>query len=369
MTPIQLDIPARFDIPQPTVLRRGQEPEGVLWTGRESEIYDVADVRIALIGPGVYDRMVHVLAGETNYKSADELTLYVGIPDFDGKMTHDNAFRVLEALAYGFLDFKTRESISGLYRFAVPTKTAPRPADPHPMVAYDEDFVVWCRRQAQLLTYGRLDALDIDQIVEELLCLARAEQRAFADAVAALLTARLTNNPEAVIRVRQLEADEILAGAPSMLAKLQDAKWIDMVWNRAVANSAAAGVVTPEKCPWPLLEEFQQRNATILQAVENEQAALDRCTAAARGEAEPQDQREAEVLLLAGHALRSRTLTPAQREQVNRLTAVAEAYFEQHPDERLEAGEAVRRAGSGAFQACGKVSGSVWAGAHSKSTL
>ncbi len=79
--------------------------------------------------------------------------------------------------------------------------------------------------------------------------------------------------------------------------------------------------------------------STATASREREAEMLKRCVAAARGKLQAaQDQREANVFRLAGSVLRSRFLAES-----NRLKALSNLYFEQHPDERLRGEDIVRK--------------------------
>lgn len=55
------------------------------------------------------------------------------------------------------------------------------------MSLYDQDFFAWTQRQAELLRAGRLDALDLEHIAEEIEGMGRSEKRELISRLAVLL--------------------------------------------------------------------------------------------------------------------------------------------------------------------------------------
>ncbi|WP_334188706.1 DUF29 domain-containing protein [Noviherbaspirillum sp.] len=56
---------------------------------------------------------------------------------------------------------------------------------------YDDDFYRWLQQQAQLLCERRFSELDLDNLVEEIQSLARAEVRTIEDAICSIIKYRL----------------------------------------------------------------------------------------------------------------------------------------------------------------------------------
>jgi hypothetical protein len=68
--------------------------------------------------------------------------------------------------------------------------------------SYEEDFVAWAERQAAHLRAGRVDALDLPNLAEELEDMGRSERRELASRLEILIAHRLKKElqPEAYTR-------------------------------------------------------------------------------------------------------------------------------------------------------------------------
>ncbi|PZN70566.1 MAG: DUF29 domain-containing protein [Candidatus Methylumidiphilus alinenensis] len=128
-------------------------------------------------------------------------------------------------------------------------------------IAYDIDIAAWAQEQSRLLRAGRFDILDIEHIAEEIEDVSKSEQRELASRMAVLLAhllkwqfqpERRGNSWRRTIIAQRKEIAYHLEEAPSLKAKLTDARWFDMVWSKALAQAASeTGLdVFPEVCPW-----------------------------------------------------------------------------------------------------------------------
>ncbi|MGI8839223.1 MAG: DUF29 domain-containing protein [Caulobacteraceae bacterium] len=127
--------------------------------------------------------------------------------------------------------------------------------------AYETDVVAWSREQAALLRAGRLSALDVEHIADEVEDVGKSEQRELASRLAVLLAHLLkwSHQPqrrgrswEFTIREQRRALMLHLEAMPSLAATLRDPRWLAAVWSDALAKAAEETGLTnfPETCPW-----------------------------------------------------------------------------------------------------------------------
>ena len=134
------------------------------------------------------------------------------------------------------------------------------------MNAYDKDINAWAQEQARLLRAGRFEMLDIEHIAGEIEDVGKSEQRELASRMAVLLAhllkwqyqpERRGASWEKTIKAQRKEIAYALDESPSLAPKLQEARWLDMVWARAIAKAVnETGLASfPESCPWAIQGE------------------------------------------------------------------------------------------------------------------
>lgn len=134
------------------------------------------------------------------------------------------------------------------------------------MATYERDIVAWANEQARLLRARRFDLLDIEHIAGEIEDVGKSEQRELASRMAVLLAhllkwryqpERRGASGEKTIRAQRKEIGYALEESPSLAPKLQEPRWFDMVWARAVAQAVTETGLDcfPEICPWQIDEE------------------------------------------------------------------------------------------------------------------
>lgn len=131
---------------------------------------------------------------------------------------------------------------------------------------YETDVVAWASEQARLIRAGRFDLLDLEHIAEEIEDVGKSEQRELANRMAVLLAHLLKwqFQPERqgsswrnTIRAQRKEVSYLIDEAPSLRGKLSEAKWLDMVWAKAVAQAGdETGLDSwPQVMPWAMADE------------------------------------------------------------------------------------------------------------------
>src|SRR5665213_2553937 len=140
------------------------------------------------------------------------------------------------------------------------------PSREDPMsTAYETDVVAWSKEQAALLRAGRLSALDIEHIADEVEDVGKSEQRELASRMALLLVHLLKwrHQPERrgkswefTVREQRRAIVLHLEDVPSLRVTLGNPRWFAAVWSDALAKAAEETGLTsfPETCPWSQAE-------------------------------------------------------------------------------------------------------------------
>lgn len=134
------------------------------------------------------------------------------------------------------------------------------------MQAYEQDINAWAMEQARLLRAGRFELLDIEHIAGEIEDVGKSEQRELASRMVVLLAHLLkwAFQPERrgaswqkTITAQRKEIRYALDESPSLVPKLEEARWLDMVWARAIAQAVNETGLDcfPETCPWTIQDE------------------------------------------------------------------------------------------------------------------
>jgi hypothetical protein len=143
------------------------------------------------------------------------------------------------------------------------------------MQSYEHDINAWANEQARLLRAGRFDLLDVEHIAGEIEDVGKNEQRELASYMVVLLahllkwqhqSERRGASWEKTITAQRKEISYALEESPSLVPKLQEPRWLDMVWARAIAQAVNETELDcfPGECPWAIQDEVL--NATWLPA-------------------------------------------------------------------------------------------------------
>ena len=134
------------------------------------------------------------------------------------------------------------------------------------MQAYEQDINAWAMEQARLLRAGRFELLDIEHIAGEIEDVGKSEQRELASRMVVLLahllkwafqSERRGASWQKTITAQRKEIRYALDESPSLVPKLEEARWFDMVWARAIAQAVNETGLDcfPETCPWAIQDE------------------------------------------------------------------------------------------------------------------
>jgi len=129
--------------------------------------------------------------------------------------------------------------------------------------SYEQDVVAWANEQAALLRAGKLSAIDIEHIAEEIEDVGRSEKRELASRMAVLLAhllkweyqpERRGSSWERTIKAQRRALYAALDETPSLRASLTDSNWIARTWADAMTKAVEETRldVFPETCPWSM---------------------------------------------------------------------------------------------------------------------
>jgi hypothetical protein len=126
---------------------------------------------------------------------------------------------------------------------------------------YETDFCVWTQQQADLLRQGRLDELDVENVIEELATLGRSEFDAFTSALERLTQhllkwqyqqAKRSKSWLATIREQRKRIRKLLRKNPSFRARFEEAlaEAYDDGRSDAAFETELPLSTFPEQCPY-----------------------------------------------------------------------------------------------------------------------
>ena len=111
---------------------------------------------------------------------------------------------------------------------------------------YESDVIVWANEQAALLRAGKLSAIDIKHIAEEIESVGKSEQRELTSRMSELLAHLLKwqfqpsqrgVSWEKAVKAKRIEIEFSLKETPSLKTRLSDSDWLNVVWSKAVAQA------------------------------------------------------------------------------------------------------------------------------------
>lgn len=131
---------------------------------------------------------------------------------------------------------------------------------------YEQDFYGWAKEQAQLLREGRLDSIDMANLIDEVEGLARSTGRELRSHLEVLLTDLLKWQFQPAFHCKSWERSlsllrdavrQELEESPSLAPLLHDAAWLAGSWDLAVAEAMRQTGFDhfPKQCPWRIDEE------------------------------------------------------------------------------------------------------------------
>ncbi|MBD2386852.1 DUF29 domain-containing protein [Cylindrospermum sp. FACHB-282] len=107
---------------------------------------------------------------------------------------------------------------------------------------YEQDFCAWVEQTAELLRSQHWDAVDLENLIAEVVDLGKSQQRALQSALRLVLLhllkwkyqpERRSHSWQVSITRERLNLDELLAESSSLRRFLSDADWINATYQRA----------------------------------------------------------------------------------------------------------------------------------------
>jgi hypothetical protein len=127
---------------------------------------------------------------------------------------------------------------------------------------YETDIVAWANEQAALLRAGRVAAIDVLNIAEEIEDVGKSAHRELGSRMAVLLghllkwkyqPQRRGKSWQATIRAQRASIDHLLATTPSLKHVLHNERWLKVAWLDGVALAQADTELDyPPDWIWPL---------------------------------------------------------------------------------------------------------------------
>ena len=128
---------------------------------------------------------------------------------------------------------------------------------------YENDIVAWAKEQAYLLRSGKLSAIDIEHIAEEIEDVGKSEQRELASRMAVLLShllkwryqpERQSSSWQRTIKEQRKAIARRLKNTPSLKASINDTEWLEDAWGDAISITINETGMDgfPEICPWTI---------------------------------------------------------------------------------------------------------------------
>lgn len=126
---------------------------------------------------------------------------------------------------------------------------------------YNHDFYAWTQEQAALLKAGRLNAVDVTNLIEEIEALGRSEKRELSSRLRQLLMHLLkwryqpdlrSKSWQATIREQQRQLQDLLEDSPSLKTSLPEkiSACHDMARTDAADETGIFLANFPEVCPF-----------------------------------------------------------------------------------------------------------------------
>ena len=129
------------------------------------------------------------------------------------------------------------------------------------MINYEQDFYSWTQEQAALLRAGRLNDLDIENLIEEIETMGRSEKRALQSRLSVLLChmlkwhyqpARRGNSWNCTILEQRLKFQQVLNENPGL--KHEFSNILSTAYKIAVVKArnetGLRSDIFPVECPW-----------------------------------------------------------------------------------------------------------------------
>ncbi|UOP04819.1 DUF29 domain-containing protein [Conchiformibius kuhniae] len=133
------------------------------------------------------------------------------------------------------------------------------------MNQYHQDLAAWAAHQAALLKAGRMQDLDVENLIEEMEAMSRKEHRELFNRMIVLIahllkwqyqpTHRGMSWRQTIFNQRN-EISDLIEDSPSLANHFDDAEWLNKAWRRGVQQAETeTGIKTlPQQPVWTIAE-------------------------------------------------------------------------------------------------------------------
>lgn len=137
------------------------------------------------------------------------------------------------------------------------------------MINYEQDFYGWTQEQAALLKAGRLNDLDIANLIEEVEAMGRSEKRELESRLTVLLvhllkwkyqSNRRCRSWQLTIKTQRIDFLKVLRDNPGLKTGLEQSM-VDAYQLATIKASQETGLdeaIFPSVCPWGLSDTIKQ---------------------------------------------------------------------------------------------------------------
>ncbi len=137
------------------------------------------------------------------------------------------------------------------------------------MINYEQDFYGWTQEQAALLKAGRLNDLDIANLIEEVEAMGRSEKRELESRLTVLLvhllkwkyqSNRRCRSWQLTIKTQRIDFLKVLRDNPGLKTGLEQSM-VDAYQLATIKASQETGLdeaIFPSVCPWDLSDTIKQ---------------------------------------------------------------------------------------------------------------
>jgi hypothetical protein len=132
---------------------------------------------------------------------------------------------------------------------------------------YQGDIAAWAMQQAAFLRAKNFEALDLENLAEEIEDVSKSEKRELRSRMAVLLAhllkwqiqpQRIGASWEITIKAQRIGIAKALQHMPSLKPCLADPDWLEVAWGDAVSQASQEtqiqGNLFPGECPWSMAQ-------------------------------------------------------------------------------------------------------------------
>lgn len=135
---------------------------------------------------------------------------------------------------------------------------------------YHHDLAAWAAHQAALLKAGRMQELDVENLIEEMEAMSRREHRELFNRMIVLIAHLLKWQYQPTYRGiswrrtifnQRNEINDLIEDSPSLANHFDDAEWLQKAWRRGVQQAETeTGIKTLPQTPVWTITEIREKD-------------------------------------------------------------------------------------------------------------